>query len=92
MLPKTGILYFATLLDGFDILRHVDPFVRILHIYPRSLELFSQHNYQVVYHRAPKLPGIRNFQFTGHFFQIKLLELQKKLIPPPPQKKNSLKL
>ena len=30
---KTGILYFTTCFHGFGILRHVDPFVRILHIY-----------------------------------------------------------
>ena len=32
MLPKTGILYFTALFHGFDILRRVDPFVRMLHI------------------------------------------------------------
>ena len=32
MLMKTGILYFTTCFHGFDILRHVDPFVRTLHI------------------------------------------------------------
>ena len=32
MLPKTGILYFTTCVHGFNILRHVDPFVRMLHI------------------------------------------------------------
>ena len=30
---KTGILYFTTCFHGFAILRHVDPFVRMLHIY-----------------------------------------------------------
>ena len=30
---KTGILYFTTCFHGFGILRHVDPFVRMLHIY-----------------------------------------------------------
>ena len=29
---KTGILYFTTCFHGFGILRHVDPFVRMLHI------------------------------------------------------------
>ena len=33
MLMKTGILYFTTCFHGFGILRHVDPFVRMLHIY-----------------------------------------------------------
>ena len=33
MLMKTGILYFTTCFHGFDILRFVDPFVRMLHIY-----------------------------------------------------------
>ena len=32
MLMKTGILYFTTCFHGFGILRHVDPFVRMLHI------------------------------------------------------------
>ena len=32
MLMKTGILYFTTRFHGFGILRHVDPFVRMLHI------------------------------------------------------------
>ena len=31
MLMKTGILYFTTCFHGFGILRHVDPFVRMLH-------------------------------------------------------------
>ena len=30
---KIGILYFTTCFHGFAILRHVDPFVRMLHIY-----------------------------------------------------------
>ena len=30
---KTGILYFTTCFQGFGILRHVDPFVKMLHIY-----------------------------------------------------------
>ena len=34
MLMKTGILYFTTCFHGFAILRHVDPFVRMLHIFP----------------------------------------------------------
>ena len=29
---KIGILYFTTCFHGFAILRHVDPFVRMLHI------------------------------------------------------------
>ena len=29
---KTGILYFTACFHGFGILRHVDPFVRMLHI------------------------------------------------------------
>ena len=33
MLMKTGILYFTTCFHGFGILRHVDPCVRMLHIY-----------------------------------------------------------
>ena len=33
MLMKTGILYFTTCFHGFGILRHVDPFVRMLHIW-----------------------------------------------------------
>ena len=32
MLMKTGMLYFTTCFHGFGILRHVDPFVRMLHI------------------------------------------------------------
>ena len=32
MLLKTGILYFTTCFHGFGILRHVDPFVGMLHI------------------------------------------------------------
>ena len=31
MLMKTGILYFKTCFHGFSILRHPDPFVRMLH-------------------------------------------------------------
>ena len=30
---KTGILYFTTCFHGFGIMRHVDLFVRMLHIY-----------------------------------------------------------
>ena len=37
MLMKTGILYFTTCFHGFGILRHVDPFARMLHILERSL-------------------------------------------------------
>ena len=33
MLMKTGIFYFTTCFHGFGILRHVDPFVRMLHNY-----------------------------------------------------------
>ena len=33
LLLKTGILYFTTCFHGFGILRHVDPFVRMLHIW-----------------------------------------------------------
>ena len=33
MLMKTGLLYFTTCFHGFGILRHVDPFVRMLHIF-----------------------------------------------------------
>ena len=40
MLMKTGILYFTTCFHGFGILRHVDPFVKMLHIYLRSKETF----------------------------------------------------
>ena len=36
MLMKTGILYFKTCFYGFGILRHVDPFVRMLHIYKNN--------------------------------------------------------
>ena len=32
MLMKTGIFYFTTCFHGFGIWRHVDPFVRMLHI------------------------------------------------------------
>ena len=32
MLMKTGIFYFTTCFHGFGILRHVNPFVRMLHI------------------------------------------------------------
>ena len=35
---KIGILYFTTCFHGFVILRHVDPFVKMLHI------LFSEPN------------------------------------------------
>ena len=34
---KTGILYFTTCFHCFVILRHVDPFVRMLHIYTNHL-------------------------------------------------------
>ena len=34
---KTGILYFTTCFHGFGILRHVDPFVRMLHIWARMI-------------------------------------------------------
>ena len=37
MLMKTGILYFTTCFHGFGILRHVDPFVRMLHIYLKHI-------------------------------------------------------
>ena len=43
MLMKTGILYFTTCFHGFGILRHVDPFVRMLHIY-RTIIKNSLHN------------------------------------------------
>ena len=33
MLMKTSILHLTTCFHGFAILRHVDPFVRMLHIY-----------------------------------------------------------
>ena len=36
---KTGILYFTTCFHGFGILRHVDPFVRMLHIYDNLFEV-----------------------------------------------------
>ena len=39
MLMKTGIFYFTTCFHGFGILRHVDPFVRMLHIYVKSAPL-----------------------------------------------------
>ena len=39
MLMKIGILYFTTCFHGFAILRHVDPFVRMLHIC--SLDLYG---------------------------------------------------
>ena len=39
MLMKTGILYFTTCFHGFGILRHVDPFVRMLHIYKKDHNL-----------------------------------------------------
>ena len=38
---KTGILYFTTCFHGFGILRHVDPFVRMLHIY-NSMQYVNQ--------------------------------------------------
>ena len=41
MLMKTGILYFTTGFHGFGILRHMDPFVRMLHIYDSLLILFT---------------------------------------------------
>ena len=38
---KTGMLYFTTCFHGFGILRHVDPFVRMLHIY-KKMVLFEK--------------------------------------------------
>ena len=43
---KIGILYFTTCFHGFAILRHVDPFVRMLHIYSSLIE--SHINYCLV--------------------------------------------
>ena len=33
---KTGIFYFTTCFHGFGILRHVDPFVKMLHKYAEN--------------------------------------------------------
>ena len=38
---KTGILYFTTCFHGFAILRHVDPFVRMLHKYGINFQSLS---------------------------------------------------
>ena len=37
---EIGILYFTTCFHGFAILRHVDPFVRMLHIYRYSIYIY----------------------------------------------------
>ena len=39
-----------------------------------SFELFTQHSCQIVYHRAPKLPGPETLS-VGYFFQNQLLDL-----------------
>ena len=38
---KTGILYFTTCFHGFAILRHVDPFVRMLHIFESNFLIYA---------------------------------------------------
>ena len=51
MLMKTAILYFTTCFHGFGILRHVDPFVRMLHIYDKldkSLHADPNINYNML--------------------------------------------
>ena len=47
---KTGILYFTTCFHGFGILRHVDPFVRMLHIYA---SLNATQTVSLVYFNSP---------------------------------------
>ena len=54
MLMKTGILYVTTCFHRFGILRHVDPFVRMLHIYlfihflkKLSIYLYYVHLYSI---------------------------------------------
>ena len=44
MLMKTGILYFTTCFHGFGILRHVDPFVRMLLILRQMRTLYARSN------------------------------------------------
>ena len=69
---KTGILYFTTCFHGFGILRHVDPFVRMLHIYhnishlktPQYLEIFLPNTSQGNIHCAMRNPRL---QLPVHF-------------------------
>ena len=44
MLMKIGILYFTTCFHGFAILRHVDPFVRMLHILQTCKRKYKHNN------------------------------------------------
>ena len=65
---KTGILYFTTCFHLFGILRHVDPFVRMLHIrnnhLDKRLNLDPNDNYElfaglIKYAREKHLPKIK---------------------------------
>ena len=52
---KTGILYFTTCFHGFGILRHVDPFVRMLHKsgFPTLFLLADLSTFLPSYHQYP---------------------------------------
>ena len=51
MLMKTGILYFTTCFHGLGILRHVDTFVRMLHISGKVYgpQLFTDDQHILIY-------------------------------------------
>ena len=53
---KTGILYFTTCFHGFAILRHVDPFVRMLHNYAFPYRCFKVTNIMLSIHSTGTTP------------------------------------
>ena len=73
MLMKIGILYFTTCFHGFAILRHVDPFVRMLHIYSQTKNMTTF--------------SFNSFKFFFYFLLIMYIFFLKSLAgfwrPPP---------
>ena len=63
---KTGILYFTTCFHGFAILRHVDPFVRMLHILnSKSVQYYFIFFYIIYYFYYDNLCILYNIVFTA---------------------------
>ena len=86
MLMKTGILYFTACFHGFGILRHVDPFVRMLHIFKLNDPSDNTFKFDLVTERdvAYSIHNLKNKKSYGHDYlsNILLKRAQATLVKP----------
>ena len=64
---KTSILYFTTCFHGFGILRQVDPFVRMLHIFI----VLTQFTYKQIFNFTHWVKEIQNMKYSSMQFFLR---------------------